>query len=94
MSTATLKVAITQAEPVYLDLAGTLEKTLKLVDEAAQNGARIIAFPEVWMSGYPGWIWYVYPICIDNSPRKSWPFRHVEEEADQINAGNAQSTPS
>ncbi|KAL2212469.1 carbon-nitrogen hydrolase [Sarocladium strictum] len=57
MSTATLKVAVTQAEPVYLDLAGTLEKTLKLVDEAAQNGARIIAFPEVWMSGYPGWIW-------------------------------------
>jgi predicted amidohydrolase len=57
MSTATLKVAITQAEPVYLDLAATLKKTIALIDDAAQNSARLIAFPEVWMSGYPGWIW-------------------------------------
>ncbi|EJD42068.1 putative nitrilase [Auricularia subglabra TFB-10046 SS5] len=53
----TLRVAVTQAEPEWLDLAGTVEKTCNLIGEAAENGARLIAFPECWVPGYPGWIW-------------------------------------
>ncbi|PGH10952.1 hypothetical protein AJ79_05198 [Helicocarpus griseus UAMH5409] len=52
-----LRVAITQAEPVYLDLAATVEKTVKLIEEAAEGGAKLIAFPECWIPGYPAWIW-------------------------------------
>jgi predicted amidohydrolase len=52
-----LKVAITQAEPEWLDLAGTVEKTIALIAEAANGGAKLIAFPECWITGYPGWIW-------------------------------------
>ncbi|KGM91876.1 uncharacterized protein PADG_12017 [Paracoccidioides brasiliensis Pb18] len=52
-----LRVAITQAEPVYLDLDATVEKTVKIIEEAAQGGAKLIAFPECWIPGYPGWIW-------------------------------------
>ncbi|KAH8158725.1 hypothetical protein CIB48_g9530 [Xylaria polymorpha] len=52
-----LRVAVTQAEPEWLDLVGTVSKTLKLIAEAAANGARLIAFPEVWVTGYPAWIW-------------------------------------
>ncbi|GAW11386.1 hypothetical protein ANO14919_007300 [Xylariales sp. No.14919] len=52
-----LRVAVTQAEPEWLDLAATVEKTIKLIVEAAANGARLIAFPEVWVTGYPAWIW-------------------------------------
>ncbi|KKZ61665.1 hypothetical protein EMCG_03774 [[Emmonsia] crescens] len=51
-----LRVAITQAAPVYLDLDATVEKTVKLIEEAAQGGAKLIAFPECWIPGYPGWI--------------------------------------
>ncbi|EEH23446.2 hypothetical protein PABG_05657 [Paracoccidioides brasiliensis Pb03] len=51
-----LRVAITQAEPVYLDLDATVEKTVKIIEEAAQGGAKLIAFPECWIPGYPGWI--------------------------------------
>ncbi|KAK0609640.1 Arylacetonitrilase [Lasiodiplodia hormozganensis] len=52
-----LRVAVTQAEPEWLDLAGTVKKTCDLITEAAGNGARLIAFPECWITGYPGWIW-------------------------------------
>jgi nitrilase len=57
MSGPVLKVAITQAEPEYLDLARGVEKTVKLITEAAQGGANLVAFPECWITGYPGWIW-------------------------------------
>ena len=49
--------AVVQAEPAWLDAPGTLQKTLRLIAEAADNGARIIAFPEVWFPGYPMFLW-------------------------------------
>ncbi|KAK2813492.1 hypothetical protein FQN49_008302 [Arthroderma sp. PD_2] len=57
MSGPILKVAITQAQPKWLDLAGSVEKTVNLIAEAAKGGAKLVAFPECWIPGYPGWIW-------------------------------------
>ncbi|KAI1108587.1 putative nitrilase [Nemania sp. NC0429] len=57
MDTSLLRVAVTQAEPEWLNLNATIEKTVRLVEEAAANGAKLVAFPEVWITGYPGWIW-------------------------------------
>ena len=62
MSTTKFKAACVQAAPVYLDLAGTVAKTVKLIDEAAKNGAKLIAFPECWIPGYPWFIWLGPPI--------------------------------
>ena len=52
-----IRVAVTQAEPVWLDLQGTVDKTCRLIAEAAVGGAKLIAFPECWIPGYPCWIW-------------------------------------
>ncbi|KAK1515975.1 uncharacterized protein CCOS01_13173 [Colletotrichum costaricense] len=52
-----LRVAVVQAEPVYFDLKGAVDKTIKLIGEASNQGARLVAFPEVWIPGYPSWIW-------------------------------------
>jgi predicted amidohydrolase len=52
-----VRVAVTQHEPVWFDLAGTVDKTCRLIEEAASNGAQLITFPEVWVCGYPMWIW-------------------------------------
>jgi len=51
------KAAAIQAAPIYLNLDATVDKTCKLVDEAASNGAKVIAFPEAFIPGYPWWIW-------------------------------------
>ena len=53
----TTRVAVTQAEPEWLDLENSVTKTCTLIEEAAANGAKLVAFPEVWIPGYPAWVW-------------------------------------
>ena len=53
-----IRMAVTQAEPEWLDLEATVFKTCELIEEAAKNGARLVTFPECWIPGYPAWIWY------------------------------------
>src|ERR1700694_696927 len=53
------------------DLQAAVEKTIKYINEAGDNGANVIAFPECWIPGspawkvltpgYPLWIWE-YPV--------------------------------
>jgi|SRR5699024_2066611 len=50
------RVAAVQAASVFLDLDKTVEKTCKLIEEAAANDAKLIAFPEAYIPGYPWWI--------------------------------------
>jgi len=56
------KAAAVQASPVYLDAGATVEKAASLVREAAGHGARLVAFPEVFVPGYPYWNWITDPV--------------------------------
>jgi len=59
------KVAVVQAAPAWLDLDASIDKTIALIEEAADKGARLIAFPEVFIPGYPWHIWMDSPAwCI------------------------------
>ncbi|MDQ4099469.1 MAG: hypothetical protein M3121_03100, partial [Chloroflexota bacterium] len=51
-----VRVAAIQATPVFLDREATVARACLLIAEAAALGARVIAFPEVWISGYPVWL--------------------------------------
>jgi predicted amidohydrolase len=51
------RVAVTQHESEWLDLQAGVKKTCALIKEAATAGAKLIAFPECWIPGYPAWIW-------------------------------------
>jgi nitrilase len=49
------KAAAIQAAPVFLDREATIEKSGRLIEEAAGKGADLIAFPEVYIPAYPWW---------------------------------------
>lgn len=55
------KIAIVQAPPVFLNLDQTIEKTCEYINEAAQNGADLVMFPEAYIPGYPSWVWRLKP---------------------------------
>lgn len=50
-----VKVAIVQTAPVYLDLAASVDKACDKIAQAAALGAELIVFSEVWLAGYPYW---------------------------------------
>src|SRR5438046_1965541 len=57
-----IRVAAVQATPVYMDLARTIAKSCDLIAEAAGQGAKLIAFPEAFVPGYPYWAWLDSPL--------------------------------
>jgi nitrilase len=62
MSIRQYKVAVSQAEPCWFNLAAGVRKTVKLIEEAAVNGAALIAFSEAWLPGYQCSQWLVSPM--------------------------------
>ncbi|PVX30835.1 carbon-nitrogen hydrolase family protein [Sphingomonas pokkalii] len=56
------KAAAVQTAPIFLDPDRTVAKAASLIHEAARNGAAIVAFPEVFVAGYPYWSWIADPV--------------------------------
>ena len=56
------KVAAAHVAPVFLDTDGSVEKACSIIEEAAGHGARLIAFPEAFLSGFPVWAALEAPI--------------------------------
>lgn len=55
------KAAVVQAAPEFLDLDASVSKVIRLINEAASAGAKLIVFPECYIPGYPWWIWVMTP---------------------------------
>jgi predicted amidohydrolase len=60
-TTSRLRVAVVQQAPVFLNVDASVAKACALIEEAADQGAELIVFPETWLPGYPVWI--------DSSPK-------------------------
>jgi nitrilase len=61
MTKGPLRVAVVQAAPAFLDLSAGVAKAVTLMRSAAAEGAKLIAFPECWLPGYPWWAWLDSP---------------------------------
>jgi nitrilase len=53
------KVAAAQATPVFLNKQQTVEKACDLIADAGRAGAKLVVFPEVFIAGYPDWVWLI-----------------------------------
>lgn len=51
-------VAAVQAASVFFDRDKTLDKAVRCIEEAADKGAVIVGFPELFICGHPG-LWYM-----------------------------------
>ncbi|MCJ1396494.1 hypothetical protein MMC18_009384 [Xylographa bjoerkii] len=53
------KAAAVTAEPGWFDLEESTQKTIRWINEAGAAGCKLVAFPEVWIPGYPYWMWKI-----------------------------------
>ena len=55
------KAAAVQAAPVFLDLDASVDKAIKIIEDAAKQDVKLIVFPETYLPGYPWYIWLDAP---------------------------------
>ncbi|EXJ82737.1 hypothetical protein A1O3_06552 [Capronia epimyces CBS 606.96] len=55
---STLRVAAAQYEPEWLDLQASVAKTCAIINKAGKQGVKILAFSELFIPGYPAWVWH------------------------------------
>ena len=58
---ASQRICVVQASPVVLDRARSLSKACELVAKAAEQGAKLVVFPEAYVPTYPFWVWHLAP---------------------------------
>ena len=82
----TLKVALAQVAPAWLNRRATLEKIIARMEQAAAEGAGLVVFGEALLPGYPFW-----PELTDGarfeSPRQKELFAHYAGNAVDLGAG-------
>ena len=54
-----IKVAAAQLSPEFLNKKKTIKKACDAISKAGKKGAKLIVFPEAFISGYPDWVWLV-----------------------------------
>ena len=66
---------------MFLDRDATVKKAVGLIREAAERGAKLIAFPETWIPGYPGWI---FGAAEWDEPRSKRAFARLMENSVEV----------
>jgi len=56
-----IRVAAVQVAPVLLDRDATIDRVEQWAEQAASEGAGLVAFPEAFIPGYPDWVWRTQP---------------------------------
>jgi nitrilase len=83
--TETVRVAVIQDCPKPFDLAATIAKAERLVEKAAASGARLVVFPEAFVSGYPKGLDFGVRVG-SRSPEGRDVFRRYYESALELNS--------
>lgn len=76
---ATVRLAAVQAAPVWLDRDATVSKACRLIEEAADHGAKIIGFPEGFLPGFPDWFHWFMPRSAESIAHSKSLFKNAIE---------------
>jgi nitrilase len=80
-------VALAQIAPVWLDRAATLSKIAEFIREAGRSDARLVAFGEGLLPGYPFWVEHTDGAKFESELQKSL-FAYYSEQAVDIERGD------
>lgn len=78
----TVRVAVVQAAPVSFDRDCTIAKVRALTAEAAARGARLVVFPEAFVSAYPRGMTFGAVIGDRSAEGREWYRRYWESSVD------------
>jgi len=87
MAADSLTVALAQISPVWLDREATVHKVVAWIDKAADKGARLVAFGETLVPGYPFWLGHTDGARFDSTLQKEIHARYLEQAVD-LDAGH------
>jgi nitrilase len=82
MAQEPVRVAVVQAASVAFDLSATLQRVEVLAKEAAAGGARLVLFPEAFVSGYPRGMDFGAVIGERTTLGREWYRRYFESSID------------
>jgi nitrilase len=74
--------AVVQAAPIAFDLHATLDKAARLTGDAADKGARLVVFPEAFVSCYPRGLAFGTVIGARTPEGRAWYRRYWESSID------------
>ena len=80
--TTPIRVAVVQAAPVAFDRECTLSKVRLLTHDAAGKGARLVVFPEAFVSAYPRGMTFGAVIGNRTAEGREWYRRYWESSVD------------
>jgi nitrilase len=83
----TLKVALVQIAPAWLQREATLEKILERLEQAAEQGAELAVFGEALLPGYPFWPELTDGARFESADQKEL-FAHYARQAVDISEGH------
>ncbi|GAA5869740.1 hypothetical protein JCM8547_005832 [Rhodosporidiobolus lusitaniae] len=52
-----IKVAVPQQECCFMDAEAATQKTIQIMEEVASKGVELVAFGELWLPGYPSFLY-------------------------------------
>ena len=87
MTDQTLRLAVAQLAPAFLDRAASTERVIEAIQEAAHQKASLICFPESYLPGYPFWLSEGGGARFDNEQNKRL-FAHYSDQAVTIKDGH------
>ena len=85
-----MRIAAVQTSPVYLDRAATIDVVLDRIAEAGAGGADLVAFPEVFVPGYPVWLDLTNAAAWEDPDQQETFARYVDQSVEVHGAEFAQ----